>query len=521
MLAGVGALLVLAVRRRARRARAARHRARPGDRRRRPAARLARARRERPRPLAAARPPGRRARRQPADARQPARRADQEPGRHRRHARRAASGLTALALSPDGRTLAAGDAAGNVFLFDTRTRRRVTAPDVHPGDWAIVQLAYSPDGRRLAIAHDSDDGDVVTLMDTRTRSRRAAARALRLRRGRSPGCAFRATRHVDVASRPGGDRGAPQPTRGAVRRRQRAAGPRSASRSGAGRARRCSGSSDGRRVLTVADEQLVVRDAATLKPVERASPSACTGSVIALSPDDRTVAVGGQRRLRALRRPAHRPRCARHRAGIGGPVTGRALHAGRPLAGHDERRRRRDPVGRAAPARRPRRCTGTPTGSRRCRSPATAGRSTRPGSTARSSRGTSPARAGSAARSTPAPPNRTVAALSPDGRRLALGHQNGAVTVVDLDRPGSAPDVRRRPRARRRDRHPLRARQPARGRHGSSDEFIALVDTDTGRTVRTRPPRRRQRQLRALHPRRERRRPPARHAAEPAQGNLI
>ena len=64
VLAGVAALLVLAVVAGARRARAARQRARAGDHRRRPAARLARARRERPRPVAAARPPGRRARRQ-------------------------------------------------------------------------------------------------------------------------------------------------------------------------------------------------------------------------------------------------------------------------------------------------------------------------------------------------------------------------------------------------------------------------------------------------------------------------
>ena len=62
--------------------------------------------------------------------------------------------FSALTLSPDERTVAAGDSAGNVFLFDARTGRRVTTPEVHPGDWAIAQLAYSPDGRRLAIAHD-------------------------------------------------------------------------------------------------------------------------------------------------------------------------------------------------------------------------------------------------------------------------------------------------------------------------------------------------------------------------------
>ena len=62
--------------------------------------------------------------------------------------------MSALALSPDGSTLAAGDPAGNVFLFDTRTRRRVRAPDVHPGEWRIARLAFSPDGRKLAVAHD-------------------------------------------------------------------------------------------------------------------------------------------------------------------------------------------------------------------------------------------------------------------------------------------------------------------------------------------------------------------------------
>ena len=83
----------------------------------------ARAARRPARPLAAARPPGRRARRHAADARQPAGRAAAQPGRDRHHPRRASADRRALAVSPDGRTLAVGNIAGEVLLFDTRTRR--------------------------------------------------------------------------------------------------------------------------------------------------------------------------------------------------------------------------------------------------------------------------------------------------------------------------------------------------------------------------------------------------------------
>lgn len=66
-----------------------------------------------------------------------------------------------VALSPDQRTLAAGDPAGEVFLFDTRTRRRIAAFRPRPGESWIVQLAWSPDGRRLGIAYDTPRGNVV------------------------------------------------------------------------------------------------------------------------------------------------------------------------------------------------------------------------------------------------------------------------------------------------------------------------------------------------------------------------
>jgi hypothetical protein len=77
--------------------------------------------------------------------------------------------MWSLALSPDGRMLAAGDPTGHVYLVETATRRRVAT--VEPGDagaW-IVSLAFSPDGSRLAIAHDTLLGNVVALLDTRSR----------------------------------------------------------------------------------------------------------------------------------------------------------------------------------------------------------------------------------------------------------------------------------------------------------------------------------------------------------------
>ena len=58
--------------------------------------------------------------------------------------------ITAIALSPDERTLAAGTNTNKIFLFDTRTRRRLAT--LEADDHAFVAaMAFSPDGRRLAV----------------------------------------------------------------------------------------------------------------------------------------------------------------------------------------------------------------------------------------------------------------------------------------------------------------------------------------------------------------------------------
>jgi WD40 repeat protein len=58
------------------------------------------------------------------------------------------SSLSCVALSPDGRTLAAGDEKGNVVLCDARQRRELKTFEAH--DKNILAIAFSPDGRWLA-----------------------------------------------------------------------------------------------------------------------------------------------------------------------------------------------------------------------------------------------------------------------------------------------------------------------------------------------------------------------------------
>ena len=78
-------------------------------------------------------------------------------------------GITAAALSPDGRYLALGTSMvpraldGSVLLVETRTLEPVTLPDgeqvdLHRHDGAVEDLAFDLDGRRVAIAASTPEG---------------------------------------------------------------------------------------------------------------------------------------------------------------------------------------------------------------------------------------------------------------------------------------------------------------------------------------------------------------------------
>jgi WD40 repeat protein len=78
--------------------------------------------------------------------------------------------FTAVAQAPDGQTLAAGDSAGNVRLFDLATRREREPLEV-PGA-SVTCLAFAPDGRALAAGYGMRREYTVRLWDVA--GRRAA-----------------------------------------------------------------------------------------------------------------------------------------------------------------------------------------------------------------------------------------------------------------------------------------------------------------------------------------------------------
>ena len=74
--------------------------------------------------------------------------------------------LPALALSPDGETLAASDADGTVTLFDTDTYEVVGE---HQAPATAYEIAFDPQGDSLAVAEDSPaTGGTLEILDAAT-----------------------------------------------------------------------------------------------------------------------------------------------------------------------------------------------------------------------------------------------------------------------------------------------------------------------------------------------------------------
>ena len=208
--------------------------------------------------------------------------------------------ITTIALSPDERTLAAGTNSNKVFLFDTRTRRRLATlrPKSGYASYAFVNvMAFSPDGRRLAVGHDSTPGALVQLVSVfDVRTRRVVTRA-----SPPPGAVINALGYSPdgrdlelIMARAFGDRGPAEYVRFDSRTGARRFGPVPVNRAGATSLMR---TSDGRRLVTVGEGETVVRDAHDLSVIER-WPVGGRGASgywpTALAPDDRTVAIGGE-----------------------------------------------------------------------------------------------------------------------------------------------------------------------------------------------------------------------------------
>jgi DNA-binding SARP family transcriptional activator/WD40 repeat protein len=210
--------------------------------------------------------------------------------------------ILSVALSPDDRTLAVGDDGGNLIFYDGRTRRRLSTlradvdPSANPDDAGAYALTYGPDGRHLAVAQGAQYADEeIAVLDARTR--RVVARAdvagerhvVSLRYsadGRTLGAVLTAPEDRSEFARFDsltGRRLSPPIDVAASR-------PIADNRIGSSPV---SMTSDGRRLVVDGPDETIVRDAESARILQRIPAPVGEITASELSPDDRTLAVGG------------------------------------------------------------------------------------------------------------------------------------------------------------------------------------------------------------------------------------
>ena len=229
--------------------------------------------------------------------------------------------MFSVETSPDGRTVAAGSTTGELLLFDARTRRRIATlrPTPAPSWPGTTNLAFSPDGGRLAAAVSTERGGVVAVLDVE--SRRFLTRARLPRDHYVSGLGYSdGGRALDTIAF--SFEGSPALfTRLDARTGDRLLGPLPVNRGGESP---LMSTSDGRLVVVAGRGETTLRDATSLRVLRRFPVGGDRASfdgtnAYALSSDDRTLAIGaedGSLRLLDLRTGKVRKSSGRHSAAV-------------------------------------------------------------------------------------------------------------------------------------------------------------------------------------------------------------